>query len=799
VELKRDLGLYAVIAVSLGAMVGSGLFVLPGLAVSIAGPAVVAAYLLAGFVVFPAALSKSEMATAMPHAGGTYLYIDRAMGPLMGTIAGFGVWFSLVFKAAFALVGLGAYLQLVVPDAPTKTIGLVLAGALIVVNGLGVKQTGSFQAIVVSVVMASLIGFVAFGLGDVDVDRFDPVAPKGLIGLLSATGLVFVSYAGVTKIASIAEEIEHPARNIPRAILTSLILMMVVYPAVVFVIVGATPRTSLSGSATPVAEAALAFGGEAAEIVFGLVAVLALVSMANAGVLASSRYPFAMARNGLAPAIFGRISARATPLPAVVLTGALLMTMIAVFPILDLAKLASAFQLLVFSLVNVAVLAFRESHVDWYRPPFRSPLYPWTQILGIAAALVLLGFMGTVPIVGAAAIVLGGVVWYRIFGRSRASHESAGLDALRNQAMTRLVAESEAALAGPGKHHTVIAVSPETSERRIHDLLRTAGAVSAPRQPALVVCVNRDGPDGGLRRAVSSEEQGFDRRVAELGARADVPLTVQHASGKERRAALDAYVRDHGVDLILTELDPGDHPRGFGADMEWLGDHAMCDFAFLGNRYLDAIDDIAVLGSGGPLDAIKVNLAGRIASVEKASIRFVHVLEDHASGRQVVSLRDYHRALDGLVEAPTVSEVLKSEEFVVTLSGRARRADLVIMGALRTRYRILTDLVDRIRHPTLGSRSGDGAPPALTAFCVLPNALRIDRSAIDAGGSVCLGCRRSGARPGARIPGAGVTGRMLFHADQSLDRAAFGSVDNESGWTGRGCSGGSRDSGSLRS
>ena len=103
--LERDLGLPAVMAISIGAMVGSGIFILPGLAMKMAGPAVVFAYFLAGVLVLPAALSKSEMATAMPEAGGTYLYIERAMGPLFGTIAGVGTWFSLTFKGALALVG----------------------------------------------------------------------------------------------------------------------------------------------------------------------------------------------------------------------------------------------------------------------------------------------------------------------------------------------------------------------------------------------------------------------------------------------------------------------------------------------------------------------------------------------------------------------------------------------------------------------------------------------------------------------------------------------------------------------
>ena len=128
-ELQRTLGLSAVFTVSLGAMIGSGIFVLPGLGAKVAGPAVILAYVLAGLVMIPAAISKSEMATAMPKAGGTYLFIDRAMGPLVGTVAGFGVWFALVFKSAFALVGLGGYLMFFV-DLPVRTMSVIVGRAV---------------------------------------------------------------------------------------------------------------------------------------------------------------------------------------------------------------------------------------------------------------------------------------------------------------------------------------------------------------------------------------------------------------------------------------------------------------------------------------------------------------------------------------------------------------------------------------------------------------------------------------------------------------------------------------------
>ena len=573
-ELKRDLGLYAVFTISLGAMVGSGIFVLPGLGFEIAGPAIVLSYLLAGLAVLPAVFSSSEMATAMPNAGGTYLYVDRAMGPLMGTIAGFGVWFVLIFKAGFALVGLGAYFELL-RDVPARPLALGIATALILINVLGVKESGRFQAIVVSVVLGTLVYFVASGVSGTDGGRYDPFLAEGVTGLLSATGLVFVSYAGVTSIASIAEEVKRPARTIPRAMITSILFMTALYPFLVVVMVGVTPSDALAGSVTPMSAAAAAAVGTGFSDVIAVVAILALVSMANAGLLASSRYPLAMARNGLAPPFLDQVNPRTgTPIRAIVLTGSLLLFLIAVGPLLELAKLASAFQLIVLSLVNLALIAFRESHLDWYRPSFKSPLYPWIQIFGIVACLALLAFMGIVPIVGAVLIVGGGVLWYRGFGRSRTSHESASLDALRNRASGQLVAETEAALSSTGKRHVVIPVHTETSDQRLRDLLRCADAVTAVGGVIDVIRLDPEGPEGRAHPAASDIEIAFDERVgAEARALAVEPV-VLHITGCHRRQAIDGYIRSGYVDLVLTELLRGREDRDFTHDMEWLGDRA---------------------------------------------------------------------------------------------------------------------------------------------------------------------------------------------------------------------------------
>ncbi len=698
-SLARELGLYGAFTVSLGAMIGSGIFVLPGLAYETAGPAAILAYFLAGLLVVPAAFSQSEMATAMPQAGGTYLYVDRAMGPLMGTVAGFGTWFALVFKAAFALVGLGAYLSYFA-DLPVKPVAVGFAVMLIGINVAGIRQSGRFQTLIVTVVLGVLAFYVADGVTLVDNESYRPFFSEGFSGLLAASGLVFVSYAGVTKVASVAEEIERPHRNLPLAILISIALMMVLYPAIVFVIVGVTPAEELTETLTPMATAAETFMGDIGPTVIAVTAVLALLSMANAGLLSSSRYPFAMARRALAPVSFARIGARSgTPVVAITITGTAIVLLVAFVPIFELAKLASAFQLLVLSMVNLAVIAFRESKVPWYRPRFRAPAYPWLQLAGIGGALLFLTEMGWDSIVGALAIVVVAVAWYRLFGQSRASRESASLDALRLRTNTRLVAQTEQALAGPGKSHILIPVRRDIPGARLRDLIRVAGSVAAPdgridvlRFEEVPFQINLESAAG-----VSEEDLAFEQGVHAMAGEQGVTVHAGEVVGHDRRRALINYVTENGVDLLLAEM-PRPHRRGLfrGGEVRWLREGVDCDTAFLRNREVGSVDSIAVMGAGGPFDALKVHLADRIAMAESASVRFVHVLGTDATDSQVGSIVEYHGQLEGLSPVPTESLVERSDDLVEALGRIAHGSGLVILGAPLHTFPFFADLADRI-------------------------------------------------------------------------------------------------------
>lgn len=687
-RLEAKLGLYGVFAVSVGAMIGSGIFVLPGLATKLAGPAVVLAYFLAGLVVFPAALSKSEMATAMPESGGTYLYIDRAMGPLMGTISGFGVWFSIIFKSAFALVGLGAYLQLLT-DIPVRPVALILGVLIISLNASGAKTTARFQSFLIALVLSVLVLFVLRGAGSVQSTEFEPLLTHGFKGLLSATGLVFVSFIGVTKVASIAEEVRRPGRNVPAGILLSVTLMIVIYPLITWVMVGTTGTEALAETVTPMSTAAAQFMGSLGVDIVTVVAIVALVSMANAGMLASSRYPFAMARNGLAPMALARVSPRSTPSYSIFLTGAVMLALIAFVPLLELAKLASAFQLLVFSLVNLAVIAFRESQLDWYQPSFKSPLYPWTQLVGIAGSLILLTQMGIVPIIGAVLIVAAGVVWYRAFGRSRASRESASLDALRIRDTDRLVTMTEAALAQPGAAHVLVLSWKGMKRNRLREILQIAADLT---QAGGTIDISR------LDRSGAGEPREERAWVLEIRAIADkMGVDLNNVYSSAIREDHEKHIEESNVDLLLAEM-PSDirANRYFVRDLRWLRDNSECDTILFRNRGLEKIETIVIMGSGGPFDVLKISLADRIAQREEAAIRFVHVVNEESTDAQVASIREYHERLHTMIPLPTESRIEPAGELIETLERHARGANLVVLGAVATRFQIFTDLADRL-------------------------------------------------------------------------------------------------------
>ena len=422
-KLRKELGLYDVYAISTGAMFSSGFFLLPGLAAAKTGPSVALAYLVASIFILPAMLSVAELATAMPRAGGAYYFLDRALGPLVGTVGGLGTWVALILKSAFALVGMGAYLALYV-DVPIKPLAVGLTVVFAVINVVGAKETSGLQRVLVTALVAIMAAFIVQGLVEiggrglaaVSTDRFTPFLAFGFTGFMGTVGFVFVSYAGLTKVASVAEEVRNPDRNIPLGMMLSLATAAFVYSVGVFIMVAVLPAAELRDDLTPVATAAaVLFDWLPGGIGVGLMVIAAIAAFAstgNAGILSASRYPLAMARDRLVSATFGTLGRFSTPTFSISVTAFLIIACVILLDVEGIAKLASAFQLLLFAMLNLAVMIMRESKIDGYDPGYRSPCYPWVQIVGFLSPFWLIAEMGQVAILFTLGLVAAAVAWY---------------------------------------------------------------------------------------------------------------------------------------------------------------------------------------------------------------------------------------------------------------------------------------------------------------------------------------------------------------------------------------------------
>ncbi len=420
--LKKELGLFEVFAIASGAMISSGLFILPAIAYLETGASVIISYFIATLLMLPTLLSASELTTAMPKCGGDYFFIDRSMGPALGTIGGTASWFALSAKTAFALIGIGAFVQLFNPglsDFNLKLIAVVFCIIFTGINLAGVKHAGKTQVYLVAGLLSILVLYIIIGFFYIEPSRFQPFTPYGYGSIIATAGIVFVSFMGLIKVCSVAEEIERPKRNIPLGMLLAWGVVSALYILVVSVTVGLLDHTVLTSTLMPISKGAEVFAGEIGLIVLGVAAVLAFITTANAGILSSSRYPWALSKDQLLPAFFSKLTKKGTPLISILFTSGFMISIILFLDLGGLVKIASTLVLLLYILVNLSVIMMRESKIRNYCPSFSSPFYPLVQIVGIVGYIWLIFQMGITSIGIVGVFIGGGFLWYWFFARDK--------------------------------------------------------------------------------------------------------------------------------------------------------------------------------------------------------------------------------------------------------------------------------------------------------------------------------------------------------------------------------------------
>ncbi|MDG1760908.1 MAG: amino acid permease [Flavobacteriaceae bacterium] len=694
--MKRSLTLSSVIAISIGGMLGSGIFVLPGLAAAKTGPSVWLAYILAAVCVLPAAISKSELATAMPSSGGAYVYIERAFGPLFGTISGIGLWLSILLKSSFALVGFGAYLSVLVNIDPTVTkyVALISLVGILFLNIFGVKKVGKVQTVIVIISITALGILTAFALPKATVDTTIPFLIDDQTGLIATIAFVYLSYAGVTKVAAIAGEIKNPSRNLPIAMMASLFLTASIYVFVAYALVHNLPLESLQTDIHPIYTLSESIGGKIAGYIAAVVGVLTLISGANSGVLASSRFPFAMARDKLLPKFLAKIHPKhMTPVITIVLTCVIMAIVILFLDVVKIAKLASAFLVLIFISMNVAVIILRETSAQWYQPTYKSPLYPLVQIFGLVSGVVLLVYLGMLALVSILLIVALGYVIYRFFGKN----------ALRTGVL-RDYGHRPAVYLFYKKGKTTETQTPKLSPKpKLDDnLVSKAGAIvpllgnetSVEALVEMAAAMNKrdkiqavnitEVPNQTFLDAVSENTPrtaALQRRIKRLSDPNQLDIDFEAVVTHELSNTIHALSDQTHCDWLVMGWNGRAHNGILVRNpIGWLLTNINSDFALFKDNGVRHFSKVLLALRPGRKDKNFIAIADRICKFYGASLTLLHVVPEKAANEVVQKMKAKSETL--LQKATVNNEVviIASNNPVKTVSKQSSSYDLLILG-----------------------------------------------------------------------------------------------------------------------
>ncbi|MFH1765473.1 MAG: amino acid permease [Gemmatimonadota bacterium] len=491
VELAQSLGLLEALAIGIGTMIGAGIFVLPGFILAEVGPAAVLSFLLGGIIALLNAMAAAEVATGMPKSGGGYYFISRALGPLWGAVLGWGSWFGLIFASAFYMVGFGEYVHTVV-GLPVIVYALGMTVILTGLNLVGSRAAGQFQNFTVAVLVAVLLLFLGRGSAAAEPSFLSGSVfiPFGMGAIFAGTATLFVAFAGFGEIASMAEEIRNPGKNLPIALLGSVISVTILYVGIILLCLFLRPWEGLTGP-TLVADLAEDLMGSLGRAAMLLGAVLASVSSANASIMSASRISFAMGRDSLVWEWLNEVHPRfRVPHRAIIVTGGLTFLVITVGDIEILAEAAGLLHLLLYGLMSLACIILRGARPAAYQPVFRTPLFPLIPLVGALGCFGVIFFMEPVTIflgLGICAFALG---HYFFWGKRRTELKGEWPYFLRRGLLEPSLKRVEKWGARPDEIPTaIVAVAyPERERAR----LRLAGALMGPtRGNVLVVSIFR--------------------------------------------------------------------------------------------------------------------------------------------------------------------------------------------------------------------------------------------------------------------------------------------------------------------
>jgi amino acid transporter/nucleotide-binding universal stress UspA family protein len=705
----RDLGLFDATMIGVGAMIGAGIFVLTGLAAGEAGPASILAFALNGVVTLLTAFSYAELASAIPRAGGGYSFVRMAFPGAVGFLSGWMLWFAYTVACSLYALGFAGYfwelLHKYFPGFTSAVIDLTGAHPAVVVvtlavgiafiwlNVRGAAVTGKAENVLTIAKIITLGVFIFFGLlvvfGEPQqvTENFTPFLPNGFGGVLVAMGLTFIAFEGYDLIATVAEEIKDPERNIPRATFLSLGIAVLIYLLVLFVSLGAL---SVPGESTweflgRYKETAIVHAADAFMPAFGVALIvlgglLSTMSALNATVMAASRVAFSMGRDMWLPKRVSAIHARRrTPHVAIVLTGVILLAMALTLPIEAVGSSASLIFLLTFAMVNLSTIVLRRKHPEIPRR-YRVPLYPVLPALGfllnIFLALYQFNFQPIAWYITIGWIVVGLLLYYAVFEKKASAVEPQVLIPTRGRTPEQDAAPCVlVSLYNPDNIGVLLDMAvPEARRRGVRLVAMTV--VEVPPQVPI---------HEGTRFA--HHKEALLHRAQRMASDRGVPLETDLVFAHRASDGILAAIERHRAEALIIGWKgyTNSRDRIFGEIADRIIRHADCDLMVLKIGKKKSLDTCLLPTAGGPNAQLASTIVGAIAEDLDMEVSAGYVLPKEAPEEErTLGMQRMDAVLRDI--APDVrskKRIIESSSVAGGIARASRDYDLVVIGAAK--------------------------------------------------------------------------------------------------------------------
>jgi APA family basic amino acid/polyamine antiporter len=702
--LKRQLSLLQTIMLGTAGTLGSGIFVLTGHAAAIAGPAAVLAIIIGGILSFAIALNYSELATTYPETGGAMTYVREAWGKgLLAFLVGSMDSISSTFYTALSAVGFAYSASVFIPTLPIVPVAIGVIAIFSILNILGVTKVGNLQVVMGAGLVAAFAVYIIGGF--VSPAGFHPqtLLPNGRfftsdnpitnIGVILRTlALIYAAYVGFEVIADDAEEIKNPTKNIPLAIMISLVVITVIYSLTVMVALGTTPYGELAGSSTALSDTIGKFFPGLGVVIIGMAGMVGALSSVNSSMLSATRESFTLSRDGAWPNILSRLNRVRVPFIAIIFIGAVSILITSFGLVEFLSYITSAGYLFVLFFSNLAMIQLHRKYPYLHRP-FKAPLFPLTPIIASITCLVIICYSDWKALVFTGAVIL-------LFGLYYVAR--LGVNAWNEERKRSL---------SPGRYRLIV---PYQKNEQMDSVVKLGAIIAKARQDT-TMCILQVLPDSGNKEESEANSKQLDetnryilRKYINYAVENNVPLYSKVVRGETlSQGILDVTRLDNNVQLVIFKWpeNPNDVAQ-FRNTIDEITAIGSVDIGVLYDKGLEKLKNILVPVGGGYHCRLAIHIGDDLADEEGEQVDYMRVvpkgLDSSLYEDQMAYLQEI--VMTELEEIPgnVGLHISESDSVCEAIVNEAKNygCDLVIIGAHEDNHpdqALFGELVEKVR------------------------------------------------------------------------------------------------------